>query len=83
MTDKQIDTALKGSRNLFFTGPAGTGKSYWMNRAIELFNSEGKTVVVCASTGIAALLLGGDTAHRVFHIPVGTSAAGPSFAGAR
>ena len=80
MTDKQIETALKGSRNLFFTGPAGTGKSYWMNRAIELFNSEGKTVVVCASTGIAALLLGGDTAHRVFHIPVGTSAAGPSFA---
>ena len=80
MTDKQIETALKGSRNLFFTGPAGTGKSYWMNKAIELFNSEGKTVVVCASTGIAALLLGGDTAHRVFHIPVGTSAAGPSFA---
>ena len=80
MTDKQIETALKDSRNLFFTGPAGTGKSYWMNKAIELFNSEGKTVVVCASTGIAALLLGGDTAHRVFHIPVGTSAAGPSFA---
>lgn len=80
MTDKQIETALNGKRNLFFTGPAGTGKSYWMNKAIALFESQGKNVVVCASTGIAALLLGGDTAHRVFHIPVGTSAAGPSFA---
>jgi hypothetical protein len=80
MTDKQIETALKSSRNLFFTGPAGTGKSYWMNKAIEMFEEQGLNVVVCASTGIAALILGGDTAHRVFHIPVGTSAAGPSFA---
>lgn len=80
MTDKQIETALRGSRNLFFTGPAGTGKSYWMNKAIEMFVEEGLNVVTCASTGIAALILGGDTAHRVFHIPVGTSAAGPSFA---
>lgn len=80
MTDKQIETALKSTKNLFFTGPAGTGKSYWMNKAIDMFVAEGKSVVVCASTGIAALILGGDTAHRVFHIPVGTSAAGPSFA---
>lgn len=80
MTEKQIETVLSGSRNLFFTGPAGTGKSYWMNRAIASFESQGLHVVTCASTGIAALLLHGDTAHRVFHIPVGTSPQGPSFA---
>lgn len=80
MTEKQIEAALNSSRNLFFTGPAGTGKSYWMNKAIALFESQGLKVVTCASTGIAALILNGDTAHRVFHIPVGTSAQGPSFA---
>ena len=80
MTDKQIETALKSSRNLFFTGPAGTGKSYWMNKAVEIFKEQGLSVVVCASTGIAALILGGVTAHRLFHIPIGTSASGPSFA---
>lgn len=80
MTDKQIETALNGTRNLFFTGPAGTGKSYWMNKAVAMFEEKGQKVVTCASTGIAALVIGGDTAHRVFHIPVGTSAAGPSFA---
>lgn len=83
MTDKQIETALASSKNLFFTGPAGTGKTYWMNKAVALFQEQGKNVVTCASTGIAALLLGGDTAHHVFHIPVGTSAAGPSFSGSK
>lgn len=80
MTEKQIETAITGSRNLFFTGPAGTGKSHWMNRAIDLLESKGQKVLTCASTGIAALVLNGDTAHHVFHIPVGTSAQGPSFA---
>lgn len=80
MTEKQIEAALTGSRNLFFTGPAGTGKSYWMMRAIDRLEAQGLNVVTCASTGIAALLLNGDTAHRVFHIPVGTSPQGPSFA---
>ncbi len=80
MTEKQIETAITGSRNLFFTGPAGTGKSYWMNKAIDLLESKGQKVVTCASTGIAALVLNGDTAHHIFHIPVGTSAQGPSFA---
>ncbi len=80
MTDKQIAAAINGSRHLFFTGPAGTGKTYYLNKAIEWFTEQGLKVVVCASTAIAALLLDGDTAHKVFHIPVGTSAAGPSFA---
>ena len=35
MTDKQIDAAFASSRNLFITGPAGTGKSYRLNEYIS------------------------------------------------
>lgn len=66
MTDKQIQAAFDSSRNLFLTGPAGTGKSYLLNRFIEGHDN----VLMCAPTGIAALNLGGDTMHRLFHIPV-------------
>lgn len=75
MTDKQIDAAFASSRNLFITGPAGTGKSYRLNQYIAQTNN----VLVCAPTGIAALHIGGETAHKVFHIPV-PAYESPSFA---
>lgn len=75
MTDKQIDAAFASSRNLFITGPAGTGKSYRLNEYI----SKTDNVLVCAPTGIAALNVGGETAHKVFHIPV-PAYESPSFA---
>ena len=75
MTEKEIEKALKSTRNLFITGPAGTGKTYLLNKFIE----ETPNVLTCASTGIAAVNIGGDTAHRIFHIPVPSFEA-PSFA---
>lgn len=75
MTEKQIETALKSNRNLFITGAAGTGKSYLLSKYIE--NND--NVLVCAPTGIAALNIGGETMHKVFHIPVPAYEA-PSFA---
>lgn len=75
MTEKQIDAAFNSPRNLFVTGPAGTGKSYRLRKYI----SEWENVLICAPTGIAALNLGGDTAHKIFHIPV-PAYEGPSFA---
>ena len=75
MTDKQINAAFESKRNLFLTGPAGTGKSYALNKYIE----ENENIIVCAPTGIAALNLGGDTMHKVFHIPV-PAFESPSFA---
>lgn len=75
MTDKQIDAAFASKRNLFVTGPAGTGKSYRLNQYIAKTDN----VLICAPTGIAALNVGGDTAHKVFHIPVPAYEA-PSFA---
>lgn len=75
MTDNEIKKVLKSTRNVFLTGPAGTGKTYIINEFLD----ETPNVLTCASTGIAAINIGGDTAHRVFHIPVPAFDA-PSFA---
>lgn len=66
MSEKQIQAAFASKRNLFLTGAAGTGKSYILQEYIE----KTPNVLVCAPTGIAALHIGGETAHKVFHIPV-------------
>ena len=65
MSDK-LEKAFAGSRNLCILGPAGTGKSYALNKYIN----ETDNVIVCAPTGIAAVNIGGETVHRVFHVPV-------------
>lgn len=75
MSEKQIQAAFASKRNLFLTGAAGTGKSYFLQEYIE----KTPNVLVCAPTGIAALHIGGETAHKVFHIPVPAYEA-PSFA---
>lgn len=50
-------------KNIFLTGPAGTGKSYDVNLLFRFLDSEkifyGKT----ATTGVAALNIGGTTIH--------------------
>ena len=60
----------ESDKNIFLTGPAGTGKTYQINRFIEQCKEKGLSVCLCASTGIAALNIGGETAHKMFHIPV-------------
>jgi hypothetical protein len=54
----------------FIDGPGGTGKTYLYQSLIASAQSKGKTVVVVASTGIAATLLNGITAHKAFDIPL-------------
>lgn len=75
MTDKNIKKAFDSSSNLFLTGPAGVGKSHWLNDYISTHDN----VLVVAPTGIAALHIGGETMHKVFHIPV-PAFESPSFA---
>ena len=61
MTPAHRFTALAASgRNVFLTGPAGTGKSY----NIDAFTEDYPDTEVTASTGIAALNVGGMTVHR-------------------
>lgn len=64
-----FEMAMKGE-NLFITGSAGVGKSYLTNEIVKEFEKNGKRVVVCASTGIAARNIGGYTLHHQFHIDV-------------
>ena len=52
------------------TGGGGVGKSYISRKIIEDLQKQRKTVLITASTGRAAMLIGGITCHRAFNIPV-------------
>ncbi|HLD22131.1 MAG TPA: PIF1 family DEAD/DEAH box helicase, partial [Patescibacteria group bacterium] len=54
---------LQEGRNVFLTGPAGSGKTYVLTKFIDWLKKQGKTVAITASTGIAATHLGGTTIH--------------------
>lgn len=62
-----LDELKKGS-NVFLTGKAGTGKSFIVNRAIELLRKSGKKVAALAPTGIAANNIKGQTLHSFFQL---------------
>lgn len=60
---------------VFFTGPAGCGKTYSLkclmetyNRYTQNHNSLNNAYIACASTGKAAVPLGGTTVHSAFRI---------------
>ena len=53
--------AYEAKRNILLTGPAGTGKSTIIEEAIS---RSGGAIDVTASTGVAALKIGGSTLHR-------------------
>ncbi|CAM9472450.1 unnamed protein product, partial [Hapterophycus canaliculatus] len=56
---------------LMIDAPAGTGKTYTEKCISSRLRGEGKTVLIVASTGIAALQLpGGWTAHSMFKLPL-------------
>lgn len=54
----QITTAIEQGRNIFITGPAGTGKSYTLDLLKQDYD-----MIVTASTGAAAVNVGGTTIH--------------------
>ena len=54
----------------FVDGPGGTGKSFVYKTVINYLRGQHKTVCVVASTGIAATLIGGVTAHKRFGMPL-------------
>lgn len=57
----QILKAVRQGYNVFFTGSAGTGKSYLLKKIIGSLPPEG--TVASASTGVAACQIGGVTLH--------------------
>ncbi|RHZ35716.1 DEAD/DEAH box helicase [endosymbiont GvMRE of Glomus versiforme] len=62
---RQVVSLIFQKKNIFFTGSAGTGKSFLLQRIIiALENLQGKEkVAVTATTGIAAINIGGVTLH--------------------
>ncbi len=59
---------LKTGRNVFVTGAAGTGKSFLINTFMAAGNREKYPIV--ASTGAAAILVGGRTFHSFFGLGI-------------
>ncbi|QRV89235.1 ATP-dependent DNA helicase PIF1 [Ceratobasidium sp. AG-Ba] len=69
-----LEMVLDGE-NVFFTGSAGTGKSVLLREIIRQLQNEGKNVAVTASTGIAAINIGGKTLHSFAGVGLGNQSA--------
>lgn len=63
MTQEQALEILKSGKNSFITGPAGSGKTFVLNRYIDWLKAAGVNAAVTASTGVAATHLNGITIH--------------------
>ena len=63
---KQVLQAFHCRKNVFLTGPGGSGKTALIKHMVELGERDSKVVQVCALTGCAAVLLdckGAKTVH--------------------
>lgn len=67
---KRALEALSGHHNVFVTGGAGTGKSTVIQHFIQNHVRTQKSAAVLASTGTAAILLGGRTFHSFFGLGI-------------
>ncbi|KAJ6575526.1 PIF1-like helicase-domain-containing protein [Mycena sp. CBHHK59/15] len=69
---KVLDMVLEG-KSVFFTGPAGTGKSILLREIIRTLRADvgGSSLAITASTGIAGLNIGGSTVHSFAGIGLG------------
>ena len=65
--------AMRGDSNLFITGGAGVGKSVLVDAIDKSARKNGKSVLKCAFTGIAAKNIGGSTIHSLFNFGKGVA----------
>ncbi len=63
MTQDDAFTVLTIGKNVFLTGPAGSGKTHVLRRYIQWLRDRDIETAVTASTGIAASHIGGVTIH--------------------
>ena len=67
---KKVLDLVRNGENVFFTGSAGTGKSFLLKRIISAMPPE--TTFPTASTGAAACHIGGTTLHAFSGIGIGS-----------
>lgn len=70
---KIIEYAVSKRKNIFIHGPAGVGKSTLIKEIVK--RSTNRVIAVTATTGIAALNIGGTTLHRFAGIFTGIGTA--------
>lgn len=63
MKQKEAFAILEAGHNILLTGPAGSGKTFLLNKYIAYLKKKEIGVAVTASTGIAATHIGGRTIH--------------------
>ncbi|KYQ93685.1 DNA helicase [Tieghemostelium lacteum] len=74
--EKIVNLIVEGGKNVFFTGSAGTGKSFVLKHLVARLREKfPKSVFVTAATGIAAVNIGGTTLHSFAGIHLGTATA--------
>jgi len=66
---KEVIYAIEGQDNVFVSGPAGVGKSYLLSYIKKNYANAG--LALTASTGIAAVNIGGQTLHSWAGIGLG------------
>lgn len=66
-----VDILLNSKNNILLLGPGGCGKTYCINKFVELAEECGKIVATTAATGVAAINVNGSTLHRFFGIGLG------------
>ena len=67
MLNKELEKLFLDGNNILLTGQAGTGKTYNINKIIEKYG-KGKKIALCATTGIAAQLINGQTIHSFLNL---------------
>lgn len=72
LTDKQQSAFefMKSGKNVFLTGPGGSGKSYLLKIFINWFSNKDK-IFVTSTTGLSSILIDGMTIHRYSGIGTG------------
>jgi ATP-dependent DNA helicase PIF1 len=66
MTYELLENYVKNGKNVFLTGPAGTGKTFNISRLSDIYPE----MVLTSTTGISAIAIGGTTIHSFSGIGV-------------
>jgi len=68
-TVEAVKHLVSSTKNQMILGPGGTGKSRVISDFRNQIVNSGKTVIVCAFTGFAAMNVKGETIHSFFGFP--------------